>query len=252
MSFRHRRRDPRHRRARGASRGATRRPGEARGRGNRRRSAAHARRPPGLAGELELRHPDAARAAHRPRGKRTPHQGGSRGVRETCCRKKRRRSAHARHGRRRGARVQRFLVRPRHENCRYDADVADCRSQGRPAAGPYVPRAAGRRRARRDPPAQHRGSRRAIARGALPAVQRGPAASAGSLQQQSADRTDQRLRRDCQRDDSRHARRAARRPAPPAVERPPLAGRSARPLGRRHARRRFDELLRQDGGSRDR
>ncbi len=65
---------------------------------------------------------------------------------------------------------------------------------------------------------------------------------AGDLQQRQPDRAVAGLRRDRQRDDPRDAHRPARRPAARRLRDQAVARRFARPLGRRHARRRDDEL----------
>ena len=70
--------------------------------------------------------------------------------------------------------------------------------------------------------------------------------AAGSLQQQPADRADARLRDAVHRDDPRRAHHADGRPSARRRALPRLDGRLARPLGRRHAGRRHDELHRQD------
>ncbi len=76
---------------------------------------------------------------------------------------------------------------------------------------------------------------------------------AAGLQPEPADRADARSRADRHRDDPRRAGRAHERRAPAAGD-PSVDGRFGRPLGRRHAGRRHDQLhrTRRGGGSRAR
>ena len=94
-------------------------------------------------------------------------------------------------------------------------------------------RAVARRRPRRQP-------RRAQPCRALHHAQRAQAAR--RLQQQLPDRADAAVRRDRAGDDSRRADHPARRPSARALAGAQLPRRLARPLGRRHAGRRDDEL----------
>ena len=99
--------------------------------------------------------------------------------------------------------------------------------------------------ARRSAPCDH--DRRRQPRGSQPvgALHHARAADAARrVQQQHQDRADQGLRDGHAGDDSRGANHPDRRPS--AQQGPPVARQLARTLGRRHARRRNDQLHRQD------
>ena len=154
-----------------------------------------------------------------------PESGSSRRCRHRCrCR----------------SRLQRFLVGSRNES-RLDApDVARRRSARWASAGVDRRRAGARDRAC--------GARlRLVGRpkpvGALHHAR--AADDPGSVQQQLSDSPDARLRRDPPRDDSRRAHHSSRRTSARRSEHPPVVRRLARPMGRRHARRRHDQFHRQ-------
>ena len=145
----------------------------------------------------------------------------------------------------RRARLQRFLVGLRHESRRRPRTslIVDPPDGKIPA---LTPEGAEATRGRATRPRAHRrrpgGSRRR--RALHPGLQLRAADGPRRLQQQRADLPDTRPRRDSQRDDPRRAHHPAGRPSAPAADVRQWIGRLARPLGRRHAGRRDDELLR--------
>ena len=166
-------------------------------------------------------------------------------------------------------RLQQFLARPRHalhRRRRPEARVAHHRSARRPRAGADAARrsSADARRLRRRPTSDQPPAKTIPAsKGPTPTTTRSGVRSASAACSDSARRRDRRCCRptstttcirSCRRTDTVmiltemvHDARVVRMNAhAPAEDDPQVAGRFGRPLGGRHARRRHDELHRQD------
>ena len=206
----------------------------------------HARWPARAPGHLDQCHAHTARAAGSPVQTPLPHRGGSAGARGPGCRATgdRRRSASqaASAGARRHRQLQPVLVRFRQHGPPDPADLARRRSARWPRAAPSRGRSAARRRAG----AQHGRARVHESLGPLHLTRRARVDHPGWLQQRLPDRPDEGLRRHPLRDDSRRADHPARWPPAPSANPPPLRGRLARPMGRRHPGRRNGQLRRSE------
>ena len=201
----------------------------------------------GHPGNLEQRDDHAARASARSGREGTPLEG--RGRRGQSAVRHSRHAGAAPDGSRRGcrARLRPVLVGPRQVD---RPDLAHLRPGGRPSATAHRARPEASRRTGRGSPRARRVRliHRPPAAGALHHVSR-RAAAPDRLQQQLRNHAGARRRGDSPRGDPRGPDHPARRPSTRQRLDPPVAGRFARPLGRRHARRRDDELPARTRGS---
>ncbi len=201
-------------------------------------SAAHLVGPPELRGRLEHgRLPRrAGESAARPRD---PHVADTRGIRQA-------RAGHRERPRLLGQRghVPAPRVRPSHVRLHVD----DRRPAERPAARADAGRRSrgARANARHVRPGAVRRFRRLLAVRPLHHARRDRLDAARHLRQRRAHHAEPGVRGDQLRDDPRHSHHPARRPARARQRHSPVDGQRARPLRRRHARHRDDELHRQN------